>query len=641
MAAVQALAAFFVLALLAAGVVALIRAKSSPALTIIWAPIAIGLTIWVTTELLSLTIGISTVTLWASAGLALIALAVRGRLLQQGARQLTLDARGVAAILTSTVKQAGWARWWIIAATALTILALIVTVFLAIWGPPNNADSMGYHLPRVMQWLQNGSVDHYPTPDPRQLVMPPLSSYFLLFLLGMGGSDLFLNTVQWWAALWAALVVGLIARRLTGRWLTTLIAVIFTATIPIGLAEATTTQNDWLAALWVLVTVAIVIERAQRAITLRQASLAIATTMLLAMATKPSGAISAALAVALGAILELRELKRDATRSLGAAVLLSASGVIGLLIGWLPQTIRNMSTYGTPMGADMGVLSQRLDATTLAGNVIRTVANNIGLPAPIATPLNDRLPDLFALLHIPWTDPAAVNFNAVLAIAPGRNEDFASNPIHLLLGLIAAALVVLSRRTPSLLRAISALTIVMFLTGVFIWQWNVWTNRFLLQQMALASIALAYLCARAITANRQPVPKGKPTAMGVAATALIIITSLYGLFIATTMEYRPLIGANSVLTTPRHDRYFTVIDRPGAPDPTRADIESVIAALGDPPAGSTIAMSGVYGQEYALWVLLNPDLRYRLVNAGTEAVAPGCPDTSTTDGRLALTVCER
>ncbi len=49
----------------------------------------------------------------------------------------------------------------------LVVLALLAT--LAILAPPNNWDSMVYHMGRVVHWMQNRSVDHYPTSIDRQL----------------------------------------------------------------------------------------------------------------------------------------------------------------------------------------------------------------------------------------------------------------------------------------------------------------------------------------------------------------------------------------------------------------------------------------------------------------------------------------
>src|SRR4030095_5899533 len=42
-------------------------------------------------------------------------------------------------------------------------VVLAATGTLAFLAPPNNWDSMTYHMPRVAHWSQAGSVAHYPT----------------------------------------------------------------------------------------------------------------------------------------------------------------------------------------------------------------------------------------------------------------------------------------------------------------------------------------------------------------------------------------------------------------------------------------------------------------------------------------------
>src|SRR5574341_105350 len=68
--------------------------------------------------------------------------------------------------------QQRWSRPWpadarlMLASTMLLILTLGA---LAITLPTTNWDSMTYHMARVMHWVQDQSVAHYPTTNGRQL----------------------------------------------------------------------------------------------------------------------------------------------------------------------------------------------------------------------------------------------------------------------------------------------------------------------------------------------------------------------------------------------------------------------------------------------------------------------------------------
>ncbi|MFO8086762.1 MAG: hypothetical protein R6T91_03000, partial [Bacteroidales bacterium] len=53
----------------------------------------------------------------------------------------------------------------------------VTTLITAILAPPNTWDSMTYHMSWVMHWLQNRSVDHYPTHIIRQIEMNPWAEF--------------------------------------------------------------------------------------------------------------------------------------------------------------------------------------------------------------------------------------------------------------------------------------------------------------------------------------------------------------------------------------------------------------------------------------------------------------------------------
>src|SRR5438067_1370320 len=69
-----------------------------------------------------------------------------------------------------------WTRFWpldaklMLAASGALILVLGVTAAIF---PTTNWDSLTYHLPRVLHWIQEQSVEHYPTNNTRQIEFPP------------------------------------------------------------------------------------------------------------------------------------------------------------------------------------------------------------------------------------------------------------------------------------------------------------------------------------------------------------------------------------------------------------------------------------------------------------------------------------
>ncbi|MFG0250589.1 MAG: hypothetical protein ACF8OB_17015, partial [Phycisphaeraceae bacterium JB051] len=55
---------------------------------------------------------------------------------------------------------------------------LATTLLIALVAPPNNWDSLTYHMSRVAHLAQNKTLDFYATPFLRQLTMPPLAENF-------------------------------------------------------------------------------------------------------------------------------------------------------------------------------------------------------------------------------------------------------------------------------------------------------------------------------------------------------------------------------------------------------------------------------------------------------------------------------
>src|SRR5262249_13186492 len=82
-------------------------------------------------------------------------------------------------------------------ALLVAMTGIVVAVAMTAWiSPPNNWDSMTYHLSRVEHWTQNKSIAYYPTNIPRQLHQNPGAEFVLLHLRLLSGSDRLFNLLQ-------------------------------------------------------------------------------------------------------------------------------------------------------------------------------------------------------------------------------------------------------------------------------------------------------------------------------------------------------------------------------------------------------------------------------------------------------------
>ncbi len=109
---------------------------------------------------------------------------------------------------------------------------------IAVVAPSNNVDAMQYHLPRALHWLQNGSLQHYPTARIQQVVRPYWAEGTILHLIGLWGSDKPAQLVQWLSMVASVVGVTGITRLISAgqrrHWMTA----VFALTIPRGVLQA-------------------------------------------------------------------------------------------------------------------------------------------------------------------------------------------------------------------------------------------------------------------------------------------------------------------------------------------------------------------------------------------------------------------
>ncbi|MCE7042234.1 glycosyltransferase family 39 protein [Dyadobacter sp. CY312] len=129
---------------------------------------------------------------------------------------------------------------------------LLITFFVAIVSPPNNLDSLSYHLSRLGYWIQNKSVEHYASHIIRSISFSPFSEYVHLHNYLLTGSDRFLQLLQWFCLLGILMYVSLLVEIFSGSIRAMRIALCFAATIPIVVLESMTTQNDLVVSFFII-----------------------------------------------------------------------------------------------------------------------------------------------------------------------------------------------------------------------------------------------------------------------------------------------------------------------------------------------------------------------------------------------------
>ena len=142
--------------------------------------------------------------------------------------------------------------WFDILAGSLVVIIMALLFYIAVKSPVNNNDALRYHMSRVVHWIQNDSLSHFATAYLPQVMHPIGAELVILNTSLLWGSNNLANLVQW-ISLAGALVavsglVSLMGGGKSAQWL----AIAFGISLPVGILEATNTQNDLVTAFWYL-----------------------------------------------------------------------------------------------------------------------------------------------------------------------------------------------------------------------------------------------------------------------------------------------------------------------------------------------------------------------------------------------------
>jgi len=385
-----------------------------------------------------------------------------------------------------------------LAAVALTSLPLGAIALLT---PSTNWDSLTYHLPRVMHWIQNRSVEHYPTGCISQLQMGPWTAFLQTHLMLFWGDDRLANLVQWFAMIGCVLAASFIAKRLTTGGDSTstraqLFAALLVVTLPTGILESITTQTDYVAAFWLASFVALILalwDNAYNRWYLGGAALAVG----LGLATKITALFYLAPAgIAAGAWLTWRWKKLPSI--LGRVALVFTL----ICLPVLPHAWRNHALFGSTVSSQSTTQSAGNAQKSLGvalSNVLRNAAlhTNTGI-RPLTRLANATLAGLHGLLSRQLNDPGSTFPEGSFRF----QEDFfvsdssMGNPYHLGLILLALLAAFFRPRSNAVALGYAALLLASFLMICWVLRWQQWNARYQLPGFVLLMPAVAVILIR-------------------------------------------------------------------------------------------------------------------------------------------------
>jgi 4-amino-4-deoxy-L-arabinose transferase-like glycosyltransferase len=466
------------------------------------------------------------------------------------------------------------------------------TGLLAAVAWPSQWDSMVYHLPRIDHWIQNRSVSFYPTHIVRQLFNPPWSEYAMLHLLSSGGDERWANAVQWLSMVGSLVGVSLIAERLGARLRGQLFAALFCATVPMGILQASGTQNDYVTAFWLVCTVAALLATVPR-VTTPLGAVSVGTAFGLAALTKgTAGVVGLPLLITLWpwSARPRTAVVRSGAVAAMIALALNAAHLHRNLDGFRSSPGQRTSGPATPDVVD-GLLNQSLSPASFGSNLIRNIALHVGTQfRSLNALLQSGIEHAHAAFGLDVNDPRTTRLYPLASFAiDGRanDPDRTGNPVHLAVIFVSAGLALAwPRRGTAGVGRYGLALVLSFAAFCLVFKWQPWHSRL--------HLPLFVLAAPLVGAVLEPYPRVMTLAALVAT-----VTAAPPLL---TNVLAPLDRRQNALTTPRIQQYF---HRFGGPvDDRERGYTGAAAYLRARGCNNVGLLLGWDDWEHPLWVLL-------------------------------------
>jgi len=377
-------------------------------------------------------------------------------------------------------------------------LIIFPLLLLAIFIPPNNWDSMAYHLPRVEHWIQNKNIYPYPTNIVRQVLTSPLSEYLIANFQILANTDIFSNLVQFASFIFilfsSTLIFSLLKIGIKGQ----LFLILALLSIPMVLFQATTTQTDLLASFFFISFILFALIIIQTEANFKTNFKFLALSLTLGILTKYHIAI---FAVPIVIYLLFDFIKKKDNKNTILAVHIACLTIAIILV---PLFARNIYFFESITGKDLfdenaTILNSTISIQNMLSNNFKHIVDFISLPVNgyynLLFSVNHSLHNLIGVSeNMPGNNWAGEPFT----VNNYLNEDTAGSIIHALLIILSIILVFKSKNKIKLLLLFSYCFIAFSLYGL-LFRYTPFDIRLLLPVLILLIIISTYIINTSIT----------------------------------------------------------------------------------------------------------------------------------------------
>ena len=472
-------------------------------------------------------------------------------------------------------------------AVLLSAVALITLTLglIAVVAPSNNWDSLDYHLPRVVHWIQNRSVAHYPTNYTPQLYSPPWPGFAIVHSYILSGGDRFANLVQWFSMFGSLIGVSLIAKQLGGDLRSQVFSVVLCATIPVGILHSTNAKDTYVVAFWLVSCVYYVVAANKEKITWSHV-FKMSSSLGLAVFSKGTGYIYGLPFALWFLLIDFRRDRRQVLKHMLA---------IGAIIALINSShyLRNIELFGAPTSTYPYKWSpDAYGIPVLISSLVKNASLHLVIPLDFINidAVEKAIYKIHEILGVGINDPRTTfgtdfSLQTLIPIF----EDTAGNPIHFWLLLLAAA-VCLGRRSLKKNKYIVSYLITVvcsFCLFCLLIKWQIWHSRLHLPFFVLISPFMGVVISNNFNKRL--------------ANIIMIIFIQISLVYVLCNEFRPIVGEKNIFNTSRVEQYLR---------PVINDKDSYInaAKFVAQTQCKNIGLS-LETMEYPWWVLLKNDDR--------------------------------
>lgn len=482
---------------------------------------------------------------------------------------------------------------------AVVVAAFVYQAFIAIGTPPDNWDSMTYHLSRAAGWLQRHGVEYLPAHTERQNAFQPNAEMLILWTFSFLSRDTFAAVPQLLSEAVLLLSVFGIGRRLGLSRPAALFPALLGATLTEVALQSVTTQNDLVAAALVLACACLALGRTRLELALAGVALG------LALGTKLTAVF--ALPVLVGLVLAGRERKAWPRTAATAAAWAVAGFVAFGLYGYAQNIAETGKLLGDPSA------SAHLQPDVTAGGTVSTAAriawrlvdaSGLHLPGGVTSGIGDAGKAVFDGLGIAANPASSTTTQFRFQVNGAADEDLSFfGPLGLLLlPLVVLRLAAAVRRRADARVALLAVAVPLFVVVLALaYRYNTWIGRFMIVPVALALPLAATAYDRRLLGRRV-------LAGGVALVGALTLALAHGYNKAkpTGLDSRPAVWT---------------LSRARAQALTRPELTPALEGIDHfIPGGKTVAT--ILGEDDWDYPLYGPRLDRRLVPVATVAASP-------------------